>query len=278
VFEKGMGRVSRMRFEILRGQHSYCNAHRRYSSQHVSLTRAHIMSADPAGGKNSVGNLRYRTILKAAVSQFKQEKSSNEKSIIAQHVLKDLEPGRMLQFQAHDGSFHHIGDEASLKKVHKDFYNVSANMMVLKRGNAAAGSGKKKKDGQGAKHKLCRSAPPRGVTKSAEEAPIRNEDSLAPNTIALTGGEDDASSGDPYSTKVEAELEATARRLETENSTLLRERIEALTAKNQKLRRLEKKNVNLLRERIEDLTAKNQKLRNEKYSRSPLSSLPENGV
>jgi hypothetical protein len=145
------------------------------------------MSADPAGGgENSIGNLRYRTIIEAAVSQFDKEKSMNEKSIIAQHVLKDLEPGRMLQFQANDGFDHHIGDEASLKKVHKDFYDVSANMN--------AGLGKTKNDREGAKHKLRRSAPPRGVTsKSAKEAPIRNEDSLAPNTIALTGSEDDAS-------------------------------------------------------------------------------------
>jgi FtsZ-binding cell division protein ZapB len=72
---------------------------------------------------------------------------------------------------------------------------------------------------------------------------------------------------------VEAELEASARRLETENSTLLRGRIEELTAKNQKLRQIEKANANLLRERIKDLTAKNQKLQS-----SPLSSFPSNEV
>jgi hypothetical protein len=191
------------------------------------------------------------------------------KSIIAQHVLEDLGPGRMLQFLAQDGFFHYIGDEASLRKVHKDFSNVSRNMM-RKEG--------KKPSRVGAKTQLRRSAPPRGVTtKSAKETPpvskgalvvIKKEEDAPCIDLTGSGGEaDDASSGDPYSTSVEAEsLEATARRLETENSTLLRERIEELTKKNQKLRRLEKENANLLKERIEDLTAKNQKLRKEKYS------------
>jgi hypothetical protein len=92
---------------------------------------------------------------------------------------------------------------------------------------------------------------PQKIGKKEEDAPC----------IDLIGGEDAVSLGDPNGTSVEAELEVTVRRLDTEKRSLLGERIKALTKKNQKLRGLEKENANLLWERIEELITKNQKLR-----------------
>lgn len=213
-----------------------------------------IIEFDVFGRKGSVGNIRYRTIIKVAVSQFYGAKSAEGKSIIAERVLEDLEPGRMLNVLAlKDGLLchYHIGDEASLRKVRHDFRN-HIDISNMRKGNAGAPSlsrrfGKKKKPRVETKNRIRWSAP-RGVTKSAKERPVSTKHTVAPKKIAIKeevdarcidfiAGEDVSSSGDPNSTSGEAELEATLRRLETENSTLLRERIEELTEKNQKLRK-----------------------------------------
>ena len=137
-----------------------------------------IIEFDVFGRSYSVGNIRYRNIIKAAVSQFYAAKSAEGKALIAQQVLEDLEPGRMLQFLAKDCFYHHIGDEASLTKVKKDFYNASADMMRSKRKAST-----KKKRRVEAKNK----PPSSGVVHSSRRHQVSQGDTCQRHQVSQGG-------------------------------------------------------------------------------------------